>query len=465
MKQSLRFLILVMLLSTIIIGQSKFIPKIDSTIFYMSDKVKVTLLSDSTAMISEMLVQRYQNSQYENYYRALYSYNNDGNQTEYLSQTWNSSAWENSYRMENTYNAQGLVSVSLFQVYAEGAWQNSSKTERTYNTENNPSQMIDSYWTNSAWQPSSKTDYTYDSQQRMVEMVGSNYEYWQSPPNWNYNYKLTNQYNSLSQVEMDYIYYHDGVDWEPSSRASYTYTPTGNHETSYTEQHDSTWLPFSSDSSAYNTYDNLTYSIYKYHNGTVWQDVEQTENIYQSNVLTESIQTSWMYDPYEEWKYRDLFSYNGNNLVSQTSQNWENNQWVNQSLSNMSYDLNNNVSIMEMFSWNGSMWDPSYKYIYTYTNVMDVAEEPAVNDFVLYQNYPNPFNSSTKIVYFLPSPAEVTLILYNTLGEKIKTLDEGMKLAGNHEVILDDNSLSSGVYFYEFTTSNKTFSKKMILLK
>lgn len=466
MKQLLKYFAYLTLFVSLILGQSKNHIGFDSTYINLFDDLKVILISDSLALVSELIVQRFDSTAnlYSNYYRTLYSYNSNGQQTEYLSQGWKNSAWEDSFRMENSYNTQGLLSVSLYQFYAMG-WQNSSKTERFYNAYNNLTQIVDYYWYNSAWVPNYKNEFLYDSQQRLVEQVGSSYNQWQVPPDWVYTYKLTNQYNSLSQVELDYVYYYDGTNWNPSIRTSYTYTPSGKSETSYTEEYDSSWVPSSSDSSAYNMNDQLTYNLYKRFDGTTWQNIEQMENFYQNNLITESVQTSWMYDPYEMWKYRDLFSYSADNLVSQTSQSWENNQWVNQSLMNMAYNSQNNVTVMEMFMWNGTSWDPNYKYIYAYTNVLDVAEEPLVKDVVLYQNYPNPFNSSTKIVYYLPAPTEVTLILYNTLGEKIKTLDEGMKLAGNHEVILDDNTLSSGVYFYEFSTQNKAFSKKMILLK
>lgn len=283
-----------------------------------------------------------------------------------------------------------------------------------------------------------------------------------------YLYKLTNQYNSLSQIERDYLYYYYGSNWNPSSRTSYTYTPSGKSETSFTEQYDSTltsWEPSSSDSSAYNMNNQLTYNIYKRHDGSIWQDLEQIENFYQNDLITESVQTSWIYEPYQMWKYRDTFSYSAGNLVSQTSQFWENNQWTNQSFKNMSYNANNNLSIIEIFYWIGLSWAPYFKYIYSYISLVEVNEEELLKDFVLYQNYPNPFNSTTKIIYIIEKYSNISLVLYNSLGEKVKVLDQGQKLPGKYEIVLDDISLSSGVYFYELKTPYKSISKKMMLLK
>ncbi len=67
---------------------------------------------------------------------------------------------------------------------------------------------------------------------------------------------------------------------------------------------------------------------------------------------------------------------------------------------------------------------------------------------VLFQNFPNPFNSSTIIRYSLSSESDVSLQVYNLLGQKVRTLVEGGQTIGYHEVRFDGSSLASGVYFY-----------------
>ncbi len=86
-------------------------------------------------------------------------------------------------------------------------------------------------------------------------------------------------------------------------------------------------------------------------------------------------------------------------------------------------------------------------------------------DFILEQNYPNPYNPSTKIQYSIPEESFIKLSVYNSLGEKVADLEEGMKLAGYYEVNFDGSSLPSGIYFYTLSTSKLTITKKMILLK
>lgn len=91
-------------------------------------------------------------------------------------------------------------------------------------------------------------------------------------------------------------------------------------------------------------------------------------------------------------------------------------------------------------------------------------------EFVLAQNRPNPFNPSTEISFSLPKPAEVTLVIYNVLGESVVTLAEGQRAAGTHAVRWDGRdkngrAVASGVYFYRLDAGEFSATRKMVLLK
>lgn len=84
----------------------------------------------------------------------------------------------------------------------------------------------------------------------------------------------------------------------------------------------------------------------------------------------------------------------------------------------------------------------------------------------LFENYPNPFNSATKIRFFLPGTSNVTLKIFNALGQEIKTLiNNEPLLPGVYEISFDASELPSGIYFYQMKTEGFNRVKKMILMK
>jgi hypothetical protein len=86
-------------------------------------------------------------------------------------------------------------------------------------------------------------------------------------------------------------------------------------------------------------------------------------------------------------------------------------------------------------------------------------------EYSLEQNYPNPFNPSTIIKYALPRSSNVSLKIYDMLGNEVKTVVNEFKTAGTYSVNFDASSLSSGVYFYKIVAGDFTDAKKMTLVK
>ncbi len=85
--------------------------------------------------------------------------------------------------------------------------------------------------------------------------------------------------------------------------------------------------------------------------------------------------------------------------------------------------------------------------------------------YSLYQNYPNPFNPSTTIKFYLPKRDFVKLQVYDLLGKEVATLVDGELNEGVHTVNFNAAGLASGIYFYRFSNSTFTETKKMQLLK
>ncbi len=92
----------------------------------------------------------------------------------------------------------------------------------------------------------------------------------------------------------------------------------------------------------------------------------------------------------------------------------------------------------------------------------------APQEFSLLQNYPNPFNPSTRIQYSLEKAAQVSLKVYNLLGQEVATLVNGRQEAGSYTVQFSANggsTFASGVYFYRLEAGSFVSTKKLILMK
>ncbi len=104
-----------------------------------------------------------------------------------------------------------------------------------------------------------------------------------------------------------------------------------------------------------------------------------------------------------------------------------------------------------------------YNGSYSYSSVVDVDVSPT--QFELAQNYPNPFNPSTTINFTIPQSSVVTLKVYNTLGQEVKTLINGNMESGVHSISFDASDLNSGIYFYKLEAGQFSDVRKMTLIK
>ena len=86
-------------------------------------------------------------------------------------------------------------------------------------------------------------------------------------------------------------------------------------------------------------------------------------------------------------------------------------------------------------------------------------------EYTLEQNFPNPFNPTTLINYSIPKNGDVNLSVFSVLGQRVATLVNERKSAGNYTVRFDASGLSSGIYFYVLETDQVRLTQKMTLIK
>ena len=132
---------------------------------------------------------------------------------------------------------------------------------------------------------------------------------------------------------------------------------------------------------------------------------------------------------------------------------------------------------------NGNDWTFIYPWVglidglkvYNYaasgiTGINDAVGAGVPERFELSQNYPNPFNPSTEIHFVIPKAQQTTLVVYDLLGRKVRTVVNEELHAGEHLVTWDGRNdrghmAASGVYFYTLTSGYRVKTMKMMLLK
>ncbi len=91
-------------------------------------------------------------------------------------------------------------------------------------------------------------------------------------------------------------------------------------------------------------------------------------------------------------------------------------------------------------------------------------------EFALHENYPNPFNPTTTLRFDLPEVSDMTLTIYNMLGQKVRTFNMNDTPAGYHSIkwnATNDNGdpVGAGVYLYQLRANQYVKTRKMVLLK
>jgi hypothetical protein len=126
------------------------------------------------------------------------------------------------------------------------------------------------------------------------------------------------------------------------------------------------------------------------------------------------------------------------------------------------------VSVDQNVSYAYRLKQVDFDGTFTYSSIVNVGS--VVKEFALQQNYPNPFNPSTTINFSVPVKSDVSLEVYNLIGQKVVTLAQGSVDAGSHSYQFNASQMASGVYLFKLTAvgeNGSTFvsSKKMTLLK
>ena len=221
-------------------------------------------------------------------------------------------------------------------------------------------------------------------------------------------------------------------------------------------------------------------------NLTEWENNSKTVFFYnqQTGFVDYLFTKVWDSGIWENSMQRNITNDENGNQILQLDELWNGSGWENSIRRFYAFDNLNYILTANCELWNGTQWylddgdfwimnpDGFIRFFYM-NNVSiyykttgikdDINSEPV--SFILYQNYPNPFNSTTTIKYIIPYSGDVSLKVFDLLGNEVAILIDGYQESGSYEKSFNADNLSSGIYFYQLNANDFTSTKKLILLK
>lgn len=196
--------------------------------------------------------------------------------------------------------------------------------------------------------------------------------------------------------------------------------------------------------------------------------------VFQTNIIQPGkydVYAWWQSDAANAYDTKFVIEGNGKETSVEKSQKVDGGEW--NYLSTVNLFNSGAIKISVGDAANGQVVADAFRIIYT-GNPVGVEEHSYLpNEFQLYQNYPNPFNPNTIISWQLAVGSDVTLKIYDVLGNEVATLVNEEQQAGKHSINfnatnnpqLTTNSLASGIYYYRLQAGQQSQTKGMIFLK
>jgi hypothetical protein len=196
-----------------------------------------------------------------------------------------------------------------------------------------------------------------------------------------------------------------------------------------------------------------------------------TENniVYQQNFYASCGAIGYIQNYVHYWVTRNMI--NGATGENVNSGNWNQNQTITKTI-NTTLDAGWVASNCNLIIFVYKDTPPLIQSTVEQSTIQSVTNPLGVNgtleipkEYRLEQNYPNPFNPVTNIKYSVPKDGNVSLKVYDAIGNEVSTIVNGVIKAGVYNAEFDGSNFASGVYFYTIKTNEFTSTKKMVLVK
>lgn len=186
--------------------------------------------------------------------------------------------------------------------------------------------------------------------------------------------------------------------------------------------------------------------------------------------INNGVCTTWTGSYTHKWIVRNMV--NGATGEALSTGSWAANtvktaSWTT-TLDNSWVDANCNVNVFVYFATGNLSSDSyiqqTYKQAIIPSGINSQNNKIPMN-YSLSQNYPNPFNPSTNIKFAIPKEGNVSLKVYDMLGNVVTTFVDGYMKAGTYNAEFDGSNFASGIYFYQLNANGFSETKKMSLIK
>ncbi len=180
------------------------------------------------------------------------------------------------------------------------------------------------------------------------------------------------------------------------------------------------------------------------------------------------------YDVYGWWQSNSSFSFQTKFEISagfeqpvilEKTQRLNGGQW--NFLTEIEFDYETSIQIKVESNTSGKAVADAFRINFR-EPITNLKEKALPQDFKLYQNYPNPFNPNTTIRFDLTKGGNISLRIFNALGQLIDTLADGYYNPGTYEVLFNSKKhydLASGTYYYQLLTASYSETKTMVFIK
>lgn len=448
--------------------------------------------------------------------KNTFLYNKDEKQIKSLSYYWKNNSWEFNSRTTIGYNLDGHRMLDQSDYYEDGAWVPRHKSEITrtpFLYEERNYEWEGGWKLNSSWRDEYSTDYNqilhrfeivgyggheskyfYNNQNRYSEIIELRweedgdedrskkvYEYdldGNSRIKTNYswiNSEWIKTYRDLSIEEYNRTIHELTQLWESdnwiNSRQYFIYYGIDNYSDSslYQVWNGIEWENESRRREEDNGFEGISYNerwennAWKVENYSTWKEDLNGNSLFWKSVTTQNKITfmtifSSEYDKNGNKIFQEHSDYHGDTLNYTEKKTYE-------------YDSKNREIIGKYYQWgrwfegNSDKASTSYSYYKIEPHNFIREDQLDVSKYSLFQNYPNPFNPYTKISFISLSPGDVTISLYNMLGQKVRTIAKRWFPNGVNYIEFNSSGLPSGSYFYRLEVDGFAETKKMIILK